>query len=35
MEVESGGTHCIINEIHSWDGHRDQMDGESMVLLEV
>ena len=35
MEGESGGTQCIINEIHSWDVERDQMDGESMLLLEV
>ena len=35
MEGESGGIRSIIDELHSWNIEGDQMDGESMVLLEV
>ena len=35
MEVESGVTQSIIDELHSWVIQGDQMEGESMVLLEV
>ena len=35
MEAENGVTRSISNEFHSWDIQRDQMDGESMVFLEV
>ena len=35
MEGESGVTRSIINEIHPWDIQGDQMEGESIVLLEV
>ena len=35
MEGESGVTRSIVNELHFWNIQGDQMDGESMVLLEV
>ena len=35
MKGETGVTQCIINELHSLDIQEDQMEGESMVLLEV
>ena len=35
MEGESGVTGSIFDELHSWDIQGDEMDGESMVLLEV
>ena len=35
MEGESGVTRSINDEIHIWDIQGDQMEGESMVLLEV
>ena len=35
MEVESGVTRSIIDEHHSLDIEGYQMEGESMVLLEV
>ena len=35
MECESGVTRSIIDELHSWDIQRDQIEVESMVLLEV
>ena len=35
MEDESGGTQGIIDELHSWDIEGDQLEGGSMVLLEV
>ena len=35
MEVESGGTRGIMDELHFWDIEGDQMEGESIVLLEV
>ena len=35
MENESGVTRSIMDEIHSWDIQRDQIKGESMVILEV
>ena len=31
MEDESGVTRCIIDELHSWDIHGDQIEGESGV----
>ena len=31
MEGESGATRSIIDELHSWDIHGDQMEGESGV----
>ena len=31
MEGESGFTQCIIDEFHSWDVQRDQMQGQSGV----
>ena len=34
MECESGVTRSIIDELHSWDIEGDEMEGESMVLLE-
>ena len=34
MEGEIGVTRSIIDEVHSWDIQRDQMEGEG-VLLEV
>ena len=35
MEGESGFSRNIIDELHSWDIQGDQMEGGSMVLLEV
>ena len=35
MEGEKGVTGSIIDELDSWDIQGDQMEGESMVLLEV
>ena len=35
MERESGVTRSVIDELHSSDIEEDQMEGESMVLLEV
>ena len=35
MEGESGVTRSISDEFHSWDIQGDQMEGESMVFLEV
>ena len=35
MECQSGGTRSIIDELHSWDIQGDQMEVESMVLLEL
>ena len=35
MEVESGLTRSFIDELHSWDIQGGQMEGESMVLIEV
>ena len=35
MEGESGVFRTIIDELHSSDIKRDEMEGESMVLLEV
>ena len=35
MEGESGFTRSTIDELHSWDIQGGQMEGESMVLLEV
>ena len=35
MEGESGVTGSIIDDLHSWFIKGDQMEGESMVLLEV
>ena len=34
MEDCGGVTGSFIDEIHSWDIQRDQMEGESMALLE-
>ena len=34
MEIEIGVTRSIIDELHSSDIQRDQMEGESIVLLE-
>ena len=35
MEGEGGVTRSVIDELHSWDIQLDQMQGESLVLLEV
>ena len=35
MERERGVTRSFIDELHSWDIQGGQMEGESMVLLEV
>ena len=35
MEVESCLTRSTIDELHSWDSQGGQMEGETMVLLEV
>ena len=35
MEGESGVTRSIIDEFHFWDIQEDQIEVESMVLLEV
>ena len=35
MASETGFTRSIMDEYHSWDIQGDQMEGESMVILEV
>ena len=35
MESESGVTRSIINELHSGNIQRDQMDGESAVTRSI
>ena len=35
MEGEGGVTRSFIDELYSWDIQRDQVEVESMVLLEV
>ena len=35
MEGEGGVTRSILDKLHSWNIQGDQMEGESMVLLEV
>ena len=35
MECESGGTRSIIDELHSSDIQRDQMEGESGVTRSI
>ena len=35
MEVKSGVTRSIIDELHSWDIKRDQMEGEGGVTQSV
>ena len=35
MEGEGGVTRSFIDGLHSWEIQGDQMEGESMVLLEV
>ena len=35
MECESGVTRSIIDEVHSWDIQRDQMQGESGVTRSI
>ena len=35
MAAESGVTRSIIDEIHSWDIHGDQMEGESGVTGSI
>ena len=35
MASEIGVTRSIMDEYHSWDIQGDQMEGESMVILEV
>ena len=35
MQGEKGVTRSIIDELHSWDIQGKQMEGESMVSLEV
>ena len=35
MEGEGGVTRSVLDKLHSWNMQGDQMDGESMVLLEV
>ena len=35
MEVESGVTRSIINELHSWDIQGDQMVGESGATRSI
>ena len=35
MEGESGPTRSFFDELHSWDIQGAQIEGESMVLLEV
>ena len=35
MEGESGVTRSIIDELHSSDIHRDEMDGESGVTRSI
>ena len=35
MERESGGTRSIIDEVHSWDIQRVQMEGEGGVARSI
>ena len=35
MKGESGVTRSIIDELHSWDIQRDQMEGESRVTRSI
>ena len=35
MEGESGVTRSIIDGLHSWDIHGDQMEGESGVIRSI
>ena len=35
MEVKSGVTRSITDEIHSWDTQRDQMDGQIGVTRSI
>ena len=35
MEGESGVTRSVIDELHSWDIHGDQMEGESAVTGRI
>ena len=35
MEDESGVTRSMIDEFHSWDIQRDQMEGESLVTRSI
>ena len=35
MEDGSGVTRSIIDQLHSWDIQVDQMESETMVLVEV
>ena len=35
MEGESGVSRSFIDELHCWDIQGDQMEGQSMLLLEV
>ena len=35
MEGESCVTRSIIDEVHSWDVHGDQMEGESSVNASI
>ena len=35
MDGENGVTRCIIDELHSLDIQRDQMECEKKMLLEV
>ena len=35
MEVESGVTRCIIDEVHTWDIQGEKMEGESGVTRSI
>ena len=35
MEGESGVTRRVIDELHSWDIHGDQMEGENGVTRRI
>ena len=35
MEAESGVTRSIIDELHYWDIHRDQMEGETGATRRI
>ena len=35
MEAENGVTRSIIDEFHSWDIQRDQMEGESQATRSI
>ena len=35
MEGESGVTRSVIDELHSWDIHGNQMEGESGVTRRI